>query len=640
MKKILLPLVLLLTGIASGQITQANVFQFRFQPAAQHNPPANSAYLYVFNNSLQCLLPSGASCLAGGGSGTVTNIATTAPLGGGPITTTGTLTCTTCATTTNGGALTATNPMRISAAGVIDILGTGQVAASVMPALTGDVTSSAGTVATTVGQISGAAIPTSAFFVGTNSSKQLIAAQPFVTNAQTTTYQAVAADFTGCKTITVASGTFTVTLVASGTQPASGQCINVVNYGSGVVTIARSGQNINGAAANLTLNAGSASAPTSVTITSDGTNYFASVDEGTVGTVTSVATTSPITGGTITGSGTLACATCVTSAAALTSNAVVLGGGGQAAATNTAFTTNGTTTLTVGVAAGGNGILALAGNTSGTATLTAPAVAGTAGNPVLASNALQLPDGTQALPASRLTTSATGWWYGSSVPAHIFGTTTTDHIGFKTNGTQLGMNSTGALTFGSSSTSLNAANMNADTAISRLAAGILAVGVSATSGSKTGLLQSGMSVFVTANFTTSGVGTALEAITGLTITVPAVAANWTFHAHLAYSQAVGTAAVAFGIQAVTNNPTNCFATGEMFTAAGTVITGTLATLTTTTATNVVSGTPGATATNNVVDLYGTCELAASANTIRILTSTATAADTVTILRGSYFGFNP
>jgi hypothetical protein len=179
----------------------------------------------------------------------------------------------------------------------------------------------------------------------------------------------------------------------------------------------------------------------------------------------------------------------------------------------------------------------------------------------------------------------------------------------------------------------------ADTGISRNAAGVIGVGTGA-SGSKAGLIQSGMTTFVTTNFTTSGVGTALEAITGLSITVPAVAANWSFHCHLAYSQAVGAAAVAFGIQAATNNPTNIFATGEMYTAAGTVTTGILATLTTTTATNIVSGTPGAQATNFICDLYGTCELGATANTIKILVSTATAADLVTVLRGSYLSFCP
>lgn len=50
------------------------------------------------------------------------------------------------------------------------------------------------------------------------------------------------------------------------------------------------------------------------------------------GTVTSIATTGPITGGTITATGTIACATCTTSAAALTANQVVLGAGSQAEA--------------------------------------------------------------------------------------------------------------------------------------------------------------------------------------------------------------------------------------------------------------------------------------------------------------------
>jgi hypothetical protein len=54
---------------------------------------------------------------------------------------------------------------------------------------------------------------------------------------------------------------------------------------------------------------------------------------GSGGTVTSIATTSPITGGTITGSGTIACATCTTSAASLTAHGVVVGGGSQAEAT-------------------------------------------------------------------------------------------------------------------------------------------------------------------------------------------------------------------------------------------------------------------------------------------------------------------
>lgn len=96
-------------------------------------------------------------------------------------------------------------------------------------------------------------------------------------NPQTTTYQVLAADFDGYKTITVASGTFTITLVASGTQPAAGKHIRILNYGAGVVTIARSGQNINGGVASLVLPASSALAPVTATIQSDGTNYYGSI---------------------------------------------------------------------------------------------------------------------------------------------------------------------------------------------------------------------------------------------------------------------------------------------------------------------------------------------------------------------------
>jgi uncharacterized protein (DUF2147 family) len=92
----------------------------------------------------------------------------------------------------------------------------------------------------------------------------------FPPNPKNSTYQTVAADFNNFKYISVASGTFTITLVASGSQPAGGTGIWVFNYGTGVVTIARSGQNINGAAANYTLGPGAGTL-----ILSDGTNYFA-----------------------------------------------------------------------------------------------------------------------------------------------------------------------------------------------------------------------------------------------------------------------------------------------------------------------------------------------------------------------------
>lgn len=103
------------------------------------------------------------------------------------------------------------------------------------------------------------------------------------------------------------------------------------------------------------------------------------------GTVTSIATTSPITGGTITTTGTIACATCVTSAASLSSGAVVVGAGSQASAA----TTTGTGVVTaIGnnlSAAGGltttiaSGATALATGAIGSAAC-ATAVTGTATN--------------------------------------------------------------------------------------------------------------------------------------------------------------------------------------------------------------------------------------------------------------------
>lgn len=100
----------------------------------------------------------------------------------------------------------------------------------------------------------------------------------FVKNAQTTTYSATATDFSNYKTITVASGTFTLTLPSS--VPTTGQSIRVINYGSGVVTVAPNGINLNGSTSNQTLLAGSAAFPTSMWILSDGTNYFGMTSNG------------------------------------------------------------------------------------------------------------------------------------------------------------------------------------------------------------------------------------------------------------------------------------------------------------------------------------------------------------------------
>lgn len=85
------------------------------------------------------------------------------------------------------------------------------------------------------------------------------------------------------------------------------------------------------------------------------------------GTVTSVATTSPITGGTITTTGTITCATCVTSAASLTSGKIIIGGGSQASAVDASAGLS-AGALTLG-ASGTAGSVAMGNATSGTITL-------------------------------------------------------------------------------------------------------------------------------------------------------------------------------------------------------------------------------------------------------------------------------
>jgi hypothetical protein len=144
-------------------------------------------------------------------------------------------------------------------------------------------------------------------------------------------------------------------------------------------------------------------------------------------------------------------------------------------------------------------------------------------------------------------------------------------------------------------------------------------------------------VFVTSNFTTSGSGTALEAITGLTWTMPAsTALNIPFHCALVYHQNSAVVAVAFGFQNATTGATNLIASGEIHTSTTALTAGNVANTTATTATAVVSATPSVITTNWNATLDGMIEQpsgTASVFTIRV--STATAADTVTVLRGSY-----
>lgn len=159
----------------------------------------------------------------------------------------------------------------------------------------------------------------------------------------------------------------------------------------------------------------------------------------------------------------------------------------------------------------------------------------------------------------------------------------------------------------------------------------------------TGFQNNGLAqyFFVTTDFTTAA-NTNLQLITGLTWTVPAnTAMNIPFQCYLAYSQATGTDVVSFGIQDVTIAPTNVFATGLMQTNTTVFSSANLPALTTSTATAIVTGTPSAITTIWKTDLAGFVEHPSntSSSAIQIMVKTNTAADAVTIKRGSYCRIN-
>lgn len=150
----------------------------------------------------------------------------------------------------------------------------------------------------------------------------------------------------------------------------------------------------NGGASNVGIGAPTGSCNSTQLYVDSGTGFLYTCKAGawfnqgsTAGTINFPATV----GGTVNSGGIpyFNSTTQMSSSAALASGGVVLGGGaGSAPSTNTALTFS-ATTLAVGAAGVGNGVIGLNGTTSGQATITAPAVAGTAGNAVVFSNAIQ-----------------------------------------------------------------------------------------------------------------------------------------------------------------------------------------------------------------------------------------------------------
>lgn len=156
---------------------------------------------------------------------------------------------------------------------------------------------------------------------------------------------------------------------------------------------------------------------------------------------------------------------------------------------------------------------------------------------------------------------------------------------------------------------------------------------------QTGPQVAGLQEFyiVAADFTLAA-NTSLQTITGLTWTMPAnKALKVNFSCKLSYSQATAVVPIAFGIQDVTIAPTNIYSRGTIYTSGSVFATANLPTLTTTTATNIVTGTPSAITTIWNADLDGTIEQPSNASTsaLNIMASQSNSSDLLTIKRGSY-----
>ncbi len=187
-----------------------------------------------------------------------------------------------------------------------------------------------------------------------------------------TTQTVTAAQWTAGTTFAVTSSSQTLTLPASSTLSTSGGIV-IQTVGQAASLAPNGTDTINGVNSTATIASGLSSL---VTTNGSGAVYATPTAAGGSGTVTSIATTSPITGGTITATGTIACATCVTSAAALTSTGVVLGGGAQATAT-AADITFASGILSLGTNTSELGGVKMFGGTSGNTTIEPSAAAGT-----------------------------------------------------------------------------------------------------------------------------------------------------------------------------------------------------------------------------------------------------------------------
>jgi hypothetical protein len=330
------------------------------------------------------------------------------------------------------------------------------------------------------------------------------------------------------------------------------------------------------------------------------------------GTVTSVATTSPITGGTFTTTGTIACATCTTNAAALTSNAVVLGAGSQATQVSTGITTNGASELDLGVS-GTNGVLGFNGSTSGKATFTAPSTAGTSTNPVVMTNVITGPTGSVSAPTYGWNSAGGyGMFFGNGTIIAQASAAIAAFSSAGNNGMRLGPSSgVQWVLSGSPDTG------TADTGLYRQAAGVVSAG-NGTSSDESALFRWGGACKPTSGATMNASGTPVAFCTW---NLPASAKTWSWQCSGTYTTSTATDTFAVGMNA-SQNPTSETGNAIIYsTLTGTSTAGS-ATQTTSGNQNILTGASVSNVTSIPFSTSGTIQASATAGTFA-LTGTLT-----------------
>lgn len=197
------------------------------------------------------------------------------------------------------------------------------------------------------------------------------------------------------------------------------------------------------------------------------------------------------------------------------------------------------------------------------------------------------------------------------------------------------MASAGGLAFTSSTSSGGARDLS----LCRFGIGILEVANSTTCNAG-GFVKSAQTLQVITS-DVSNTSATLATITGLTITFPLVAANWTFTCDLVYSQATAAVANQIGVQTATNGATNLTASAVAYITTSTFTAGAVTDVaSTTTAQSVVTFTPGATGVKLPIHLSGVVEGASASGTVlNIQALTGNVSDALTFYRGSQCWIN-